>query len=130
MIISLVGHSMGGLIARASLKYISEKFKNQFGFFCSLSSPHLGYLHGVDGMIKAGLWAILKFKPILSLQQMNMEDNKDLRKTFIYQLSKDGSLKLFRKIILFSSHEDSYVSWNSARISPHSKNAKSKLSKI
>jgi hypothetical protein len=69
---------MGGIIARAGIKYLSLSSSfmnfNRFGFFCTLSSPHLGYLNGVDGMIKAGLWAILKFKTILSLQQLTMND--------------------------------------------------------
>ena len=42
------------------------------GFFCSLSSPHLGYLNGVSGLIKVGLWAIRKFKNIHSLSQLSM----------------------------------------------------------
>ena len=46
VIINFVGHSMGGIIARSSFKHLT-KFKDQFGFFCSLSSPHLGYLNGV-----------------------------------------------------------------------------------
>lgn len=50
---------MGGIIARASLKHLKE-YEKQFGFFCSLSSPHLGYLNGTDGMIKAGLWVMRK----------------------------------------------------------------------
>lgn len=74
-------------MARAGVKFLAKKYYNQFGFFCSLSSPHLGYLNGVDGMIKAGLWAILKFKPIKSLQQLKMEDDKDFKNTFIYKLA-------------------------------------------
>jgi hypothetical protein len=54
---------MGGIIARAALKHL-QKYKQQMGFFCSLSSPHLGYLNGVSGLIKFGLWAINKFKKI------------------------------------------------------------------
>lgn len=87
MILNFVGHSMGGIVARAGVKYLMKKYYNQFGFFCSLSSPHLGYLNGVDGMIKAGLWAILKFKPIKSLQQLKMEDEKDPRQTFLFKLA-------------------------------------------
>lgn len=76
VIINFVGHSMGGIIARAGIKYLKEDYFNQFGFFCSLSSPHLGYLNGVGSMIKAGLWAILKFKSIPSLEQLTMGDHK------------------------------------------------------
>lgn len=48
-----------------------------------------------------------------------MEDSSNPRSTFLYKLSEEGSLKRFRKIILWSSFEDSYVAWHSARISVH-----------
>lgn len=86
IIINMVGHSMGGIIARASLKYL-EKYQYHFGFFCSLSTPHLGYLNGVDGLIKVGLWALRRWKTILSLEQLSMEEAKDAKKTFLYRLS-------------------------------------------
>lgn len=121
VILNFIGHSMGGVVARTAVKNLIKNYFDQFGFFCSLSSPHLGYLSGVDGMIKAGLWAILKFKPIRSLQQLKMDDTKNLKDSFIYKLSKTGNLRRFRRIILFSSFEDSYVSWHSARISAHRK---------
>lgn len=63
VVINLVGHSMGGIIARAAIPHL-EKYNQQMGFFCSLSSPHLGYLNGVSNFIKVGLWAIRKFKNI------------------------------------------------------------------
>lgn len=63
VIINMVGHSMGGIIARATIPHL-YKYKHQFGFFCSLSSPHIGYLNGVSGLIKVGLWAIKKWKKI------------------------------------------------------------------
>ena len=81
VILNFVGHSMGGIVARTAVKHLRKNYFDQFGLFCSLSSPHLGYLNGVDGMIKAGLWAILKFKPIRSLQQLKMDDSKDMRQT-------------------------------------------------
>lgn len=74
VIINFAGHSMGGIIARASLKYL-EEYKGQFGFFCSLSSPHLGYLNGTDNMIKAGMWFMKKMmKQSKSLDQLSMTD--------------------------------------------------------
>jgi triacylglycerol esterase/lipase EstA (alpha/beta hydrolase family) len=71
VIINLVGHSMGGIIARSALPHL-VKYRYQMGFFLSLSSPHLGYLNGVSGIIKVGLWAIRKFKNIVSLSQLSM----------------------------------------------------------
>jgi hypothetical protein len=86
VIINMVGHSMGGIINRAALPHLT-KYENQMGFFCSLSSPHLGYLNGVSGLIKVGLWAIRRWKSILSLEQLSMEEKGDLRNTFLYKLS-------------------------------------------
>jgi hypothetical protein len=54
---------MGGVIARASLKYL-EDFNKQMGFFMSLSTPHLGYLNGVDTMIRTGLWFMRKMNKV------------------------------------------------------------------
>lgn len=78
---------MGGIVARAVLPFL-EKYKHQLGFFCSLSSPHLGYLNGVSGLIKIGLWAIRRWKKIYSLEQLSMEEKGDPRKTFLYELSQ------------------------------------------
>jgi ribonuclease HIII len=65
---------MGGIIARASLKYL-KKYENQFGFYCSLGTPHLGYQNGTDNIIKAGMWLMRKFmKHHKSLDQLTMSD--------------------------------------------------------
>jgi len=93
---------MGGIIARAALPFL-DKFKDQMGFFFSLSSPHLGYLNGVDTMIKAGLWVMRKTNSILSLDQLAMEDTSHLRNTFLFKLSEGGHLRNFKKIIFLSS---------------------------
>ena len=71
VILNFVGHSMGGVIARAALVHL-ERYKNQMGFFFSLSSPHLGYLNGVDTMIKTGLWFMRKMNKVKSLDQLSM----------------------------------------------------------
>ena len=39
--ISLVGYSLGGVIARATLEYLQE-FKDMFHILITFSSPHLG----------------------------------------------------------------------------------------
>lgn len=128
IILNFVGHSMGGIIARACLKYIPE-YHGRLGFYCSLSSPHLGYNHGTDGMIKAGLWIMRKvMKETKSLDQLSMSDSDKPEDTFLYHLSKTGHLKDFSKVILISSAEDSYVPWHSARISGYK--TKSNSSKV
>ena len=118
---------MGGIIARSSLAYL-DSFHKQFGFFFSLSSPHLGYLNGVDTMIKTGLWFMRKMNKVKSLDQLTMQDNNNLRDSFLFKLSEKGHLRNFKKIIVAGSSEDSYVPWHSARIQYHSsKNSSSKV---
>lgn len=58
IILNFIGHSMGGLIARACLKYLPPDIK-KFGFYCSIATPHLGYKNG--GLVEAGLWFLRKF---------------------------------------------------------------------
>ena len=101
-IISFVGHSMGGIIARASLPFLQD-YHSQLGFYFSLSIPHLGYLNGVDTMIKAGLWFMRTVNKVPSLDQLSMEDADHPRDTFLYRLSQVGHLRNFQKVILLSS---------------------------
>ena len=115
VIINFVGHSMGGVIARAALPHL-ERYRKQLGFYFSLSSPHLGYLNGVDVKIKTGLWFMRKMNKVKSLDQLSMEDSEKLRSTFLFKLSREGHLRDFRKVIVVSSSEDSYVAWHSARM--------------
>lgn len=68
-------------------------------------------------MIKTGLWFMRKMKETKSLDQLSLADATQPQNTFLYQLSKTGNLRRFKKIILISSAEDSYVPWHSARIS-------------
>lgn len=69
----MVGHSLGGIIIRASLEHL-KKFN--FGTYVSFSSPHLGYLYGTKPYIETGLWFLKKFKKTYSLQQLTMDDSK------------------------------------------------------
>lgn len=78
----------------------------------------------------AGLWVINKLKPTRSLEQLTMKDSSNPRNSYLYKLSIEGSLKKFRKIILWSSFEDSYVTWHSARIVVHAHKKKSTGIKI
>lgn len=66
---------MGGIIARASLKHLGD-YDKQLGFFCSLSTPHLGYINCTDQVIKIGLWFMRKvMKEATSLDQLSMNDH-------------------------------------------------------
>ncbi len=69
-----MGHSLGGIVARAALPYL-EAFK--FGSYASFSSPHLGYLYGTKPVIETGMWFLRRFKKTYSLEQLSMADSKN-----------------------------------------------------
>ena len=50
-----------------------------------------------------------------------MQDENNMEKTFIYQLSKNSQLKYFKNILLLSSFQDSYAPYDSARMQISSK---------
>lgn len=59
--INFVGHSMGGIISRACLKYL-QLYKSRFNLFISIGSPHLGYLCHSSTLISTSLWILNKIK--------------------------------------------------------------------
>lgn len=56
----------------------------------TFSSPHLGYMQGGSKLVGAGLWFLKKWKKSKCLQQLAMQDENNMEKTFIYQLSKNS----------------------------------------
>ena len=113
--ISFIGHSLGGIIIRASLEHLQEYSDKMFTYI-SLSSPHLGFLYNSSKIIDAGIWLLKKLKKSECLKQLSMSDHSDLRKTFLYELSKKNGLSWFKNVCLCSSQKDNYGPFESARI--------------
>ena len=65
--ISFVAHSLGGLITRASLKYL-KGYKDKIHGFVSLAVPHLGYMYSKSSLVSAGMWLVRKWKKSTSLK--------------------------------------------------------------
>lgn len=104
--ISFIAHSLGGLISRAALPYLSEH-KQKMCNFITLSSPHLGYMYNSSTIIDAGMWFLKTWKKSLCLQQLRMTDydsTGNIETCFLYKLSQEKGLDWFRNIILVSSH--------------------------
>jgi hypothetical protein len=72
--LSFIGHSLGGVIIRASLPRLLE-FKNKFHTLITFSSPHLGYKVNTSSVIEAGIWVLQKFKNSNCLKQLTMSDS-------------------------------------------------------
>lgn len=116
--ICFLGHSMGGLIIRTALPRL-KKYKDNFHSLITLSSPHLGFLYSTSTLIDAGLWVINSMKKCTSILQMTMQDNPDLKETFLYKLSEKPGLEWFNRLVFVGSHQDLYVPYYSARMQKH-----------
>ncbi len=115
--ISFIGHSLGNLIVRSTVAHEDFKpFRDRLYTYLSLSGPHLGTLYNSSGLVSMGLWLMQKWKKSGSLLQLSLKDHSDLRKTFLYNLSKKPTLEHFKNILLVASPQDRYVPFHSARI--------------
>ncbi|XP_075729435.1 protein FAM135A-like [Rhipicephalus microplus] len=62
------------------------------------------------------MWYLQRFENTASLKQMMLADNQDVRKTYLYRLSKDNGLAHFKNILLVGSADDYIVPIHSAHI--------------
>lgn len=53
--ISFIGHSMGGLICRASFPHMAD-LSHKFHTFVTLGTPHLGYMYNSSKLFETGMW--------------------------------------------------------------------------
>mmetsp|Transcript_10363 Transcript_10363/g.10329 ORF Transcript_10363/g.10329 Transcript_10363/m.10329 type:complete len:596 (+) Transcript_10363:303-2090(+) len=113
--ITFLAHSMGGLVVRAALPYLS-RFKDVMFAFISLSSPHLGVKHADSYLLEFGKWVIKKFDHSDCFDQLTMHDSENVRQTFIYQLSQLEGLGWFEHVVLFGCFDDPYVPEYSSRV--------------
>ncbi|XLT88850.1 uncharacterized protein [Arachis hypogaea] len=119
--LSFVGHSIGNLIIRTALaESIMEPYLMYLHTYVSISGPHLGYMYSSNSLFNSGLWLLKKLKGTQCIHQLTFTDDPDLENTFIYNLSKEKTLENFQNVILFSSPQDGYVPYHSARIEPSS----------
>ena len=115
--ISFVGHSLGGIIIRAALPFL-KKLRPYMCSYVSLSVPHLGCRGNNNMLVQLGMNLLASFKKDVIIKQLQMDDNEDIRKTFLYELSLNDCLHWFQNILLVSSPQDSFVPYFSARIQP------------
>ena len=64
---SFVGHSLGGLIIRATLPLLQD-YCLKMHFFLSLSAPHLGFLENSYKHIDLGLYFMRMIKKNISIK--------------------------------------------------------------
>jgi hypothetical protein len=82
----------------------------------TFSSPHLGYGINTSSVVEAGMWVLQKMKNSICLKQLSMTDSEIPEEMCLYKLSQSDGFQYFKYIFLFSSKQDSYAPFESARI--------------
>jgi len=113
--ISFIAHSLGGLIVRAALPYLSD-YTSKLHSFISLSCPHLGYMYTASRLVEAGLWVLKAWSKALCLKQLSMSEEQEREQTVLYRLAGYPGLGWFKHVVLVSSYQDLYAPFESARI--------------
>ena len=118
--ITFIGHSLGGLIIRAALPFLSD-YKSKMSLLMTLGTPHLGLEYNSSSLVSTGVWFLNKFNTTQSLLQMSLRDNPKLESTYLYRLSTYEGLDWFKHIVLVCSEDDGFVPYESARVEISSK---------
>jgi hypothetical protein len=113
--ISFIGFSLGGLIIRAALPRLRD-IKDRMHTYMSICTPHLGYLDGSSFLVGAGMWILKKINKGSVIQQLNLEDGNNVKESLIYRMSNMEGFEMFNRVVLISSHQDTYVPFDSARV--------------
>jgi predicted alpha/beta superfamily hydrolase len=82
---SFIGHSLGGVIIRASLRYL-QLYKNSFHCYVSIASPHMGYLYHTSTIVTTSMWVMNQVKKDQSMIELALSDNKTLTVIIIFIL--------------------------------------------
>ena len=111
--ISFIGHSLGGIIARASLQHLPH-FRHKAHLYISLSSPHLGYKGSKSSLVSAGMWILKTIGGGDSIKQLSFADAPNIRDSYLYKLSFSPEISWFQHVIFVGSKQDTYVTYESA----------------
>jgi len=114
--ISFIGHSAGSIIVRAALTApVFAPYLPKLHAFVSLSSSHCGNLFVPSTIVSGGMWALQRLHHSTFMNELQLLDDKDMTKTFMYELSKQKGFELFRYVVLVGSCQDSYVPMHTAQ---------------
>lgn len=108
--ISIIGYSLGGLIARAALPRLKQ-YSSHFHTFISLSTPHLGAISD-RFLVSTGMKILGKLKNNQSLREMSLDDDGG----YLLKLSSYEGLGWFKNIVLVADYDDGYTPYESAKV--------------
>lgn len=70
--ISILGYSLGGVIAREAVKHLGE-YKDKMNILATFASPHLGVCMNENKLVGTGIWYLINFEKVKNLKQLNCE---------------------------------------------------------
>ncbi|KAH7728549.1 hypothetical protein AAVH_03860 [Aphelenchoides avenae] len=115
-LISMVAHSMGGLIVRAACALDEMKpWVPKLYTLLTLNSPHCGLMYNQ----RAANWGITLlqwWKQSAAIGQLTLKDAVQFQDCFLYKLSKNNVFGYFRHVLLVGSYNDLYVPGHSALV--------------
>ncbi|CAD5208281.1 unnamed protein product [Bursaphelenchus xylophilus] len=114
--ISLIAHSLGGLIVRAmcGLNEV-QRLESRFHTLLTLNSPHCGVLYN-QRAASLGISLLQWWKQSVSLDQLTLRDARNPKDTFLYRLGQNKAFGMFKHVLLVGSHLDLYVPLHSALV--------------
>lgn len=121
MEISFIGHSLGGLIARAAFPHLAD-YKSSFKTYVGISTPHLGSLSS-KFLVNTGMKFLSQMKSNQSIRQMALDDEEQ----YLLGLSRADGLNWFLNIVLIGVQEDGYVPFESSQLLINWKNSNGNL---
>ena len=86
--ISFLGFSMGGIIIRSGLRYLT-KYRKYFCSYISFGSPHLGMCYSNSFLVSMGMKFFVSVKKYESIKEILFKDQPKLKDNFFYKLSKN-----------------------------------------
>jgi hypothetical protein len=125
--ISFIAHSLGGLVVRSMLGFTKHdqtycrefvrNYSSRLYTLLTLSTPHLGSLNNKKSLIvNSAMWFLRFSRGVRVLLQLNCQDSNDPDKCLLSILARDGSIALFKHIILVACPQDTFVSAHSALV--------------
>jgi len=115
--ISFIGHSIGSIIIRAAIStQIFHPFRPKLHTFITLNSSHCGNKYLNSTLISSGIWTIMQMQKTSLLEQLQLADADAPEKSYIFKLSQEPGLELFKQVVLVATRQDSYVPIYSAHI--------------
>lgn len=100
---------------RAALPRL-RNWKDRFHAFFTFGTPHLGVANGSSFLVRLGMKVFSSFVSHKSLNQMSLSDKSELKDCYLFKLSSYEGIEWFEHFIVFSSFQDLYVPYESARI--------------